>query len=460
MVGAIEADASMHERLTLRYPEARALSDNLLTRAGETVTGHEFHRTVVSPTSDDLAAWDIDGAEVGFATETLHASYLHTHWAGHPQLAQRFADAVHAHEPRLVEARGAPATSLETAAPEKQTDPLRFHGDAELGPGLTDLAVNVFPGPPPPWLTQALRKGLEESGRYPDAGVAERAVARQHGVDADHVLATAGAAEAFTLVATMRTWRRPVVVHPQFTEPQSALARAGHLVTEVRCPGPDFELDPDLVPEDADLVVVGNPTNPTGVLHPATLLRRLARRGRLVVVDEAFVDTVEDDAQSLAGTPGVLVLRSLTKHWGIPGVRAGYAVGDAETIHSLRDRQTPWSVSACAAEALVVCTTGAAATESGRRRDLLLEWRRHLEKGLVELGVPHVPSATSFVLVRPGAGVHAALGRAGFAVRRCDTFPGLDDSWIRIAARPPEQTDLLLHALTHVLEQLAQGDTA
>jgi cobyrinic acid a,c-diamide synthase len=96
MVGAIAAEAAMTERLTLRYPTMTATTDNLLTRAGETVTGHEFHRTHVTPTTDRRAAWTVDGDDVGFASDTLHASYLHTHWAGHPQLARRFAEAVHA----------------------------------------------------------------------------------------------------------------------------------------------------------------------------------------------------------------------------------------------------------------------------------------------------------------------------------------------------------------------------
>ena len=97
MVGAIPAAAAMTERLTLRYPTMSATTDNLLTRAGEQVTGHEFHRTRVAPEAGERPAWTVDGTAVGFASDTLHASYLHTHWAGHPQLAQRFAEAVHAH---------------------------------------------------------------------------------------------------------------------------------------------------------------------------------------------------------------------------------------------------------------------------------------------------------------------------------------------------------------------------
>jgi cobyrinic acid a,c-diamide synthase len=95
MVGAVPAAATMTERLTLRYPVAEAAADSLLTRVGERVTGHEFHRTQVTPGAGPTPAWSVDGTTIGFASRTLHASYLHTHWAGHPQLARRFADAVH-----------------------------------------------------------------------------------------------------------------------------------------------------------------------------------------------------------------------------------------------------------------------------------------------------------------------------------------------------------------------------
>lgn len=97
MAGAVDAEAAMTRRLTLRYPEAVATHDTLLTRRGERVTGHEFHRTDVQPGTGPTPAWEVDDSTVGFASDTLHASYLHTHWAGHPQLAGRFAEAVHAH---------------------------------------------------------------------------------------------------------------------------------------------------------------------------------------------------------------------------------------------------------------------------------------------------------------------------------------------------------------------------
>jgi len=328
-------------------------------------------------------------------------------------------------------------------------DPLRHHGDVEAGTGLVDFAVNVYDGPRPAWLDAALQAGLADASSYPSATAAEAAIASRHGRDPAEVLATAGAAEAFSLVARLRSWRRPVVVHPQFTEPHAALLQAGHVVTEVVLPEP-FELDPGAVPDDADLVVIGNPTNPTGVLHPAPAITSLLRPGRLVVVDEAFMDAVPGEPATLTGhrDPGLLVIRSLTKHWGIPGVRAGYLVADPPVVRELRDGQVPWSVASTAVAAMVACSSDEAAEESRRRAEQIVTWRRDLEESLSTRGIHHIPSHASFVLAQVGVGVHAALRDAGIAVRRADTFPGLDDSWVRIAVRPPERNRSLLDALS------------
>lgn len=96
MVGAIPGASAMRRKLTMGYRVATAPADNLLCEAGDQVHGHEFHRTGIDSSQP---AWIINEGPDGFANATLHASYLHTHWAGSPQLAQRFIDAVHAHQP-------------------------------------------------------------------------------------------------------------------------------------------------------------------------------------------------------------------------------------------------------------------------------------------------------------------------------------------------------------------------
>ena len=262
--------------------------------------------------------------------------------------------------------------------PYSTTDGLRHHGDAELEEGLVDFAVNVHDGPRPEWLDTALRASLDDVGRYPDSGEAETALARRHGRETSEVLATAGAAEAFALIARARDWTRPVVVHPQFTEPDVALTLAGHTPEHVLLDAAaGFALDPDAVPADADLVVVGNPTNPTSVLHPEATLRALARPGRMLVVDEAFMDSVPGEHESLASARilGVVVVRSLTKLWAIPGVRAGYVLAEPSVVAELRAQQSPWSVSTTAAAAMVACAGEEAIAESAARATRLTQHR-------------------------------------------------------------------------------------
>jgi cobyrinic acid a,c-diamide synthase len=465
MVGALDAEAVMTPRLTLSYRTAVVPADQLSGPTGTRVTGHEFHRTTVTPASGADAAWLIDGAPHGFGSPTLHASYLHTHWAGHPQLAQRFADAVHAHVPdptpseretSRAERGHTSGRSPGRAEPGAAPEALTWHGDAELEDGLVDLAVNVHDDDRPAWLDEALRASLADVGAYPHPGEAQVALARRHGRDPAEVLATAGAAEAFTLVARARPWRRPVVVHPQFTEPDVALAAAGHHVTHVHTdPANGFALDPALVPDDADLVVVGNPTNPTSVLHPERTLRQLLRPGRVVVVDEAFMDSVPGERQSMTAThlPGLLVVRSLTKLWSIPGVRAGYVLGEPGLLAELRAHQPPWSVSAAAVAAMIACASPDAQAEAAKRTTAIAQHRAVLTDGLRDLGIPYVEPAAPFVLARVGRGVHARLREAGYALRRADTFPGLDDGWVRIAVRKPATTRGLLVVLAASTER-------
>ena len=436
MVGAIDAVARMSARLTLRYHAGAAPQDTLLARAGETVTGHEFHRTTIEPA---LPEFSLDPAGTG--RPTVHASYVHTHWAGHPHLARRFAEAV----------RAAPvAPAVPTA------DPLRHHGDREVA-GLVDLAVNVQQAPRPVWLDEALQRGLADATRYPDPTAARVALARQHSRRPDEVLPTAGAAEAFTLLARLRPWRHPVVVHPQFTEPEAALRAAGHDVRRVVLAAEDgFALDVRAVPEEADLVVVGNPTNPTGVRHPATTLAALAREGRTLVVDEAFMDAVPGEPDSLTARrlPGLVVVRSLTKTWAVPGIRAGYLLAEPTTVAALARLQPPWSVSAPALSAMEACSTADALAEADRRARAVGRDRARLEAGLAGLGLTTVPgSAAPFVLAHGPHGLRDRLRTEGFAVRRGDTFPGLGPEWLRIAVRDAATTDALLAALARCLDR-------
>jgi histidinol-phosphate aminotransferase len=248
-----------------------------------------------------------------------------------------------------------------------------------------------------------------------------------------------------------------VVVHPQFTEPEAALRAAGHPV-EHAVLAPPFVLEPETIPDDADLVVLGNPTNPTSVLHPATTLAALARPGRTLVVDEAFADCVPGEPESLASRrdlPGLIVIRSLTKTWGLAGLRIGYLLADPSTAARLRAVQPWWPVSTPALAAAAACVSPRALREAEAWAHSLAEDRAHL-RALLEVipGVEVVPEASaSFLLIRirDGLAVRATLRAKGFAVRRGDTFPGLGPDWLRVAVRDQGTAGVFAETLREVL---------
>lgn len=328
---------------------------------------------------------------------------------------------------------------------------LRHHGDAEVGGGLADFAVNVRTGAPPEWLAERIRASVAGLAAYPDPRPARRAVARRHGRSVEEVLLTAGAAEAFVLLARVLAPRRAVVVHPQFTEPEAALRAAGHEVERVVL-SKDFTLDPGLVPEDADLVVVGNPTNPTSVLHPADAVAALARPGRTVVVDEAFMDVVPGEPESLASRlpTGIAVIRSLTKTWGLAGLRAGYILADPHLVGRLTEAQPLWAVSTPALVAVEACSSPEAVAEAEQWAVELGIERDRLAAELSGRGLYVVPEARASFLclcVPDALGIRALLRQRGYAVRRGDTFPGLGPDWLRIAVRDRPSNDRLLEVL-------------
>jgi histidinol-phosphate/aromatic aminotransferase/cobyric acid decarboxylase-like protein/adenosyl cobinamide kinase/adenosyl cobinamide phosphate guanylyltransferase len=360
----------------------------------------------------------------------------------------------------VVAGRATPLTAspasavVETVAGSFET--LRLHGDRALRPGDADHAVNVVAGGPPDWLRTALREALErDAERYPDESDAVAALAALHERDPEEIVPTNGAAEALWLIPAALRPRLAACVHPGFTEAEAALRAHGVPVVRVlRERERGFALDPGAVPADADVVIVGNPASPTGTLDPATALLALRRPGRVLVVDEAFMDLVPGQPATLVRErlDDVILVRSLTKALAIPGLRAGYAVAPAPLARRLRDVRPPWSANAPALAALAA---------AARRPDALAAIaerasaeREDLERRLARVaGVRTWPSAANFCLVEvaDGPAVLAALRERRIAVRAAASFPGLGAGDLRLTARTAPENERLVAALAEVV---------
>ncbi len=343
-----------------------------------------------------------------------------------------------------------------TLSDSEGAEGLRHHGDRELRPGDADHAVNVMAGGPPEWLREALCEALEDgAGCYPSEEEAITAIASLHGREPDEVVPSNGAAEALWLLPAALRPAHAVCVHPAFTEAEAALRAHGVAVTRaLRDPERDFALDPAAVPAGADLVVAGNPASPSGTLDPAASLLALRQPGRVVVVDEAFMDLVPGEPATLARerAEDVVVVRSLTKALAIPGLRAGYALAAPALAERLRAVRPPWSANALALAALAAAANrpdalaALAERAQGEREDLAGR--------LAALsGVRTWPSAANFCLIEvaDGPGTAAALRDRGIAVRHAASFPGLGPGHLRVTARGPEENERLARALGEAL---------
>jgi histidinol-phosphate aminotransferase len=317
----------------------------------------------------------------------------------------------------------------------------RYHGDQAAEPGMLDFAVNVRHAQPPAWLVQRLAARLPDLARYPGAGderAAIHAVAVRHGRARDEVALLAGSAEGFALLPNLRP-RLAAVIAPSFTEPAVALRSAGVRVQDVVLDRP-FSLAGTQVPDEADLVVVGNPTNPTSVLHTREQILALRRPGRIVVVDEAFADSIPGEPESLAdqSLPDVLVVRSLTKTWSLAGLRVGYALGAPDVLARLTARRAHWPVGTLQLTAIASCCAPDAVAEAAVEARRLAVLRTEMVSGLRSVGVESVDGRAPFVLFTVGDAelTRKHLHTKGIAVRRCDTFVGLDGRYLRAAVRP------------------------
>lgn len=356
----------------------------------------------------------------------------------------------------------APRGSHGLAVPDmtRETGTLRLHGDTLAREGLLDFAVNVWPGSQPVSLRRALERALRHTG-YPDQRPAVEAIARRHGRSPDEVLLLNGACEAFWLLAHALRPATAICLHPSFTEPEAALRAVGAEITQAIRERADFVLDPTAVPTHGEIVVLGNPNNPTGTLDQADRILELTRPGRLLVVDESFIDFVSGERESLASrgdVSGLVVVRSLTKLWSLAAVRAGYLLAQPALVELLSGQRQPWSVNGPACAALALCPTDrhtrhrrvAAVTEA---RKALVEQLEHIA------GVKVWPSAANFLLLEVPNGplTVARLERAGIAVRPASSFPGLSANHLRVAVRHDVDNRRLVGALRRALDE--QGDS-
>ena len=320
------------------------------------------------------------------------------------------------------------------------------HGGT-IDPHVVDFSTNVNPETPS-GISPVYDASLSASRRYPadDYGEFRAAAADYVGCEPAQVIPTAGVVAGMRLAFSVVLDRDDSAMVPEPT--------AGEYAREIRLQGAtpvgvahDEILGVD--PGPHDLVVVCNPNNPTGETVEASDLLGFAARcraaGTTLFVDETFLDFTR--RPSVAGERGVVVVRSLTKMFGLPGLRAGFLVAPGKTCDRLDAARVSWSVSTPAADVGAYCLGREDFVE--RTRERMETERPRMHDRLAERWTVH-PSDAPFLLfdVRKDDpdDVLDTAREHGFALRDARTFTRLDNH-LRVAVRRPAENDRLLDAL-------------
>ena len=320
------------------------------------------------------------------------------------------------------------------------------------------LDANEGPPPAPRLLRELLVEAASRLSYYPEYTELRRLAAAHYGAPAGGIMPVCGADEGLRLVigAFAGPGDRMVTVHPTFSMYTFYARLSGAAVTAVPL-APDFELNLDAVLEavgGAALVVLASPNNPTArPIRPGDLacLLQLAPE-RPIILDETYAEFCgQNFIPWIERFPNLIILRTLSKARGLPGLRCGFVVGHPAVVSSLDTLRSPYNLAATAAwvgSAILAGDTGfrerlAAATTA----------RATLQQELARLGVPVWPSVTHFCLIYLGGAAGSAasaLAEQGILVRSLD-----DDlsGFIRVSVTGPDDTAAYLSAFTPWLAQ-------
>jgi threonine-phosphate decarboxylase len=285
------------------------------------------------------------------------------------------------------------------------------------------------------------------------------------GVGADNIILGNGSIELIYMITELfERGFKAVIPVPSFTEYEKAVLRVGGDVIFVQLPS-NFAIEMDqikkAVTDDTKIIYICNPHSPSGTLYTRETILELAAfckpKGIIVCIDENYIEfapagqeaTVAGDVKEY---PNLFVIRSVTKFYGMPGIRFGYAIASEDLICQLQMVRQPWSINGLAGFATLAAFKDTEFIQNTKQT--IAAERTKLVKALFEIGGLHIyPSETNFVLVKitspkyTSTQLREELAQQGLLIRDCSTFVGLDNKYFRLTVRSGADNEKLVAAL-------------
>jgi threonine-phosphate decarboxylase len=329
---------------------------------------------------------------------------------------------------------------------------------------IIDFSASINPLGPPTSARKAFQKSYEEIPRYPDPYGEElkEALANRHGMRPEELLLGNGSTQLIYLLCFALRPCKALVAGPAFSEHANALKLAGAKVRFLSLAADDsFRFSTEkftaVWAKDDDMAFLTTPNSVTGQLIPRAEIEKIARlaliKRKFLVVDETFIDFVEGESvkQLIRENPYLIVLRSLTKFYALPGLRLGYLLAHSRTVAQFAAYLEPWSVNGPAQKVALACLADRSfGLKTGR---WLQRERNFLAQALIALkGFLPYPSSANFLLVRiannaSAAGLRSFLLNKKILIRACNSFAGLGSDHFRVAVKRRKDNRLLLEAL-------------
>ncbi len=332
---------------------------------------------------------------------------------------------------------------------------------------ILDFSASINPLGPPPGLLDVVLRAYERVRHYPDIANRElaEAIAERFRIDPHQVVLGNGSTELIYTLPHALGPARVLAVVPTFKEYLQAFSLSGVPVdlcvatAENHFQPTVSQLEQALEARNPQAVLVTHPGSPSGTLLPKDVRRFLLEQNRVrnltLVVDEVFIDFCEEESllEELSGHDRLVLIRSMTKFYGIPGLRLGYGLTSPALAETLRRRVPPWSVNTLAQAAGVFCFQ----QKSYREKTVAVVREERVRMSRALAGIPGLtvfPSAANYVLVRLDSRLPTAaelkeslLVRHRLLIRDCANFDGLSPWDFRVAVRLPEENDRLIQAL-------------
>lgn len=334
---------------------------------------------------------------------------------------------------------------------------------------VLDFSANINPLGPPEWFRPLISGQLEKLIHYPDpenTGFIE-AIAEHTGISTEHIVVGNGTTELLYAFLRVLPCRRVVIPVPSYVDYARAAKIAGlPVVNFILREQDDFSLNLTglaVMIQPADLVIIATPNNPTGKTVNRNELLALIKDfpDSLFLIDEAFLDFIDGSRSLGAQAPNILTLNSMTKFYGVPGLRIGYGVLSPFFVGKIRENLPPWTVNTLAQSVGTAALKDTAYQEKTRR--VCNELRRELEGGLA--GIPQLKVYSSeanylFVKILNGEDAAAIADfclRHDIMIRRCENYKGLESAhlFFRVAVRTKREN----HRLVEVLSSFFGCDT-